>query len=330
MIELIAFILIFLAGFLVTFLVTPKLIKRFHAKNLNGKDMNKFEKPLVAELGGIPVIFGFAFAIMIAIGFFTYTPFNNIELVVLLAGFTTMLLIGFIGVVDDLIGWKKGIRQWQHALFPVFAALPLMALNVGSKIMVFPFIGEVNFGIVYSLILIPFGVSAAANAFNLLAGFNGLEIGMGVITSVTLLVIALLLGRIEVVILLAAWLGALIGIFYFNWFPTKIFVGDAVTLMNGAMLASAAIIGNMEKVGIALIALLFIELIFKARHKFQSECFGIPQKDGTLRPRPEGGSFTHWVMRRGNFTEKQVVLIILSIHAVISFAVGFSFLMGWF
>ena len=88
-----------------------------------------------------------------------------------------------------------------------------------------------------------------------------------------------------------------------------------------------AIIGDLEKPGILLLALYFIELVLKARHRFQSECFGVPQKDGTLRADPRGGSITHWVMRRGAFTETKVVLIILSIQAVICITV---FLLSFF
>ena len=112
-------------------------------------------------------------------------------------------------------------------------------------------------------------------------------------------------------------LGAIIAFMIFNWFPAKIFPGDSLTLMLGATVASAVIVGNIEKIGVMLMALFFVELVFKAKHKFQSHCFGIPQKDGTLKPRPEGGSLTQWIMKKGSFTEKQVTGILLGTQAVI-------------
>jgi UDP-N-acetylglucosamine--dolichyl-phosphate N-acetylglucosaminephosphotransferase len=152
----------------------------------------------------------------------------------------------------------------------------------------------------------------------MLAGLNGLEAGLGIINVFTILAIALITGKIEAIIIMAAMLGALIAFIKFNWFPAKIFPGDSLTLMIGAGIATAVIIGDMEKIGILLFGIYFVELAIKAKHKFQSQCFGIPQKNGTLKPNPAGGSITHWIMRRGQFTEKQVTLIILGIQSIIA------------
>lgn len=330
------FLLVFLAmvsSFAVTGRVLPVLIRRMKRRGLTGKDMNKFGKPEVAELGGIGVILGFSFGIMLAIFAATYFGLAELNLTVLLAGFATIVLVGFLGIVDDLIGWKQGIRQWQHALVPLFAALPLMAIKISNPPMVLPFIGllpaefqilgiVVSFGFLYSLILVPLGITGASNAFNMLAGFNGLEAGLGVLVSGTMLLISGIdilkgVGSIEAMVLLGAILGALIAFLRYNWYPARIFGGDSLTLIIGASVAAVAIIGNMEKIAIVLIALFFVELVFKAKHKFQSECFGVPQEDGTLKADPKGGSLTQWVMRQGKFTEKQVVGLILGMQFIV-------------
>ncbi len=315
--ELLSFILIFTASFGVSFIITPFIIKRMHMRNLTGKDMNKFNKPQVAEMGGISVIFGFSTGIILTIFISTYLELIKINLTAFLAMFMTVLLIGFIGLVDDLIGWRKGIRQWQHALFPVFAALPLMAVSVGDSYMSIPFIIIVDLGIFYSLVMIPLGITGASNAFNMLAGMNGLEAGLGTLIISTLLYFAFISGNIEVIFFLIAMLGAILAFLKFNWFQAKIFPGDSLTLMLGATVAASVIVGNIEKIGVILMALFFVELGFKAKHKFQSHCFGIPQENGKLKPRPEGGSLTQWIMKQGSFTEKQVVGIILGSQTVI-------------
>jgi len=318
----------FLVSLAVTLIVTPFIFNRLFRRGITGKDFNKFEKPEVAEMGGIGAIFGFSFGMMAVIFIYTYLNSGiNLNLALLLAAITTIVLVGFLGIVDDLIGWKKGIKQWQHALFPIFAALPLMALKAGTTEMAFPFIGYISFGIIYSIILIPIGITGASNAFNMLAGFNGLEASLGIISLSTLFLIAFFSGSIEAMFLLAVMIGALIGFLRYNWFKAKVFPGDSLTLMIGAALATAVIIGNMEKFGVMIMALFFVELVIKARHRFKSECFGIPQKNGTLKARPEGGSITQWVMRRGKFTEVQVVLIILSMQLVVS---AITFASFWF
>ncbi|HIH21459.1 MAG: glycosyl transferase family 4 [Candidatus Diapherotrites archaeon] len=312
---------------LVVFWITPRLIKHLKARGLVGKDMNKLGRPEVAEMGGIAVLLGFIAAMLVSIFFHSYlkTP-EGLSLVSILGAFLTVAVIGLIGVIDDLIGWKKGIRQWQHALFPLFAALPLMALSIGQTTMGIPLLGDVELGILYSLIIIPIGITCAANASNMLAGLNGLEAGLGAIISATILAIALLSGKTEAAIITASLLGALLAFLYFNWHPARIFPGDSLTLAIGAAVASAVIVGDLEKYGVMLFGLYFIELAIKAKHKFQSQCFGIPQKDGTLKADPRGGSLTQWIMRRGRFTEKQVVIILLAIQAIIALIVLAAFL----
>jgi UDP-N-acetylglucosamine--dolichyl-phosphate N-acetylglucosaminephosphotransferase len=164
---------------------------------------------------------------------------------------------------------------------------------------------------------VPIGITGASNAFNMLAGLNGLEAGLGIISLATILLISFFRLEIEAIILTVAMIAALLAFLRYNWYPAKVFPGDSLTLMVGATLASAVIIGDMEKFGLIIIAIFFVELIYKAKHRFQSENFGIPQKDGTLKADPRGGSLTHWVMRRGNFTEKQVVLIIWGMQAIV-------------
>ncbi len=315
MFELIPLII----ALILVLLIMPPFVKRMHEQGFVGKDMNKYSKPPVAELGGAVVFLGFSFGVFAAIFLATYTKIFTIELSVLLAGFCTIAMICFIGVIDDIIGWKKGIRQWQHALFPIIAALPLMAIQAGETTMSLPIFGTIDFGLFYALVIIPIGVTGASNAFNMLAGFNGLEAGQGIILTSALTIIALLTGQTTAAILGIAMIGALIAFLKFNWFPAKIFGGDSLTLMVGANLAVMSIIGNMETVGVIIIGLFFVEFLIKAKHKFQSECFGIPNKNGTLNPNPKGGSLTQFILKlgKGKFTEKKVVLTILGLQTLV-------------
>ncbi len=323
MLELVVVFLSIASSFATVFVMTPFIIERMQRRGITGKDMNKASKPDVAEMGGISVIFGLAFAVIVAIFCFTYLKWIKLDLTLLFAGLLTVLLVGFIGIVDDLIGWRKGIRQWQHALFPLFAALPLMAARSGTNIISLPFFGLVPLGIYYSLVLVPIGVTGASNAFNMLAGFNGLEAGLGLISAVTLLVIAISNGHFEAAILLAALAGALLAFLWYNWFPAKIFGGDSLTLMNGAAIAAASIIGDMEKFGIMVIAIFFVELFLKARHVFQAQSFGMPKNNGCLEADKKMGSLTQVILALGNgkLREPQVTAIILSLHGLVCITV---------
>ena len=60
-------------------------------------------------------------------------------------------------------------------------AMPLVVVNAGHVIIELPLLGELNFGLLYPLVIIPIAVIGAANGYNMLAGYNGLEAGLGVI-----------------------------------------------------------------------------------------------------------------------------------------------------
>jgi UDP-N-acetylglucosamine--dolichyl-phosphate N-acetylglucosaminephosphotransferase len=323
MIEFVLFFLLYIIGFFGVFIIAPPFIRRMHDQGLVGRDMNKYLKPKVAELGGVIVFLGFTLSIFIGILIASYFYLLNLDYFLLFASFCTISMITFIGVIDDIIGWKKGIRQWQHFLIPILAAIPLVVVFNGTSTIMIPFIGSIDFWIFYPLIIIPIAVTGASNAFNMLAGFNGLEAGQGIIITLALTIIALASGQFTAALFGLAMIGALHAFLKFNWFPAKIFGGDSLTLMIGANLAIMSIIGHIEIFGLLLFALFFVECAIKAKHRMKSECFGIPKKDGTLSANPKGGSLTQWIMKKGNnkLTETQVVFLILGIQFIISLVV---------
>jgi UDP-N-acetylglucosamine--dolichyl-phosphate N-acetylglucosaminephosphotransferase len=327
--------MLFLASFLMTLISIPLLIPRLKKRGLLGIDMNKYSKPAVPELGGISLILGFSFGIMLAIFMHTYLHLLELNLTVVLAAFSTIIIIAFIGLIDDLIGWKQGIKQWQHALLPLFAALPLMAIKIDNPAMhipilgsmpetiMIPFFGAVSFGVFYSLVLVPIGITGASNATNMLAGLNGLEASLISLILATLSLAAFIAGEMDAFVIALTLLASYLAFLRYNWYPAKIFGGDTLTLMGGAGIASVVIIGDMEKLGVFLMLLYFIELLLKARTRFKAESFGIPQKDGTLKAPKQVGSLTHVVMRAGKLTEKQVVLMLILVQTLICI-IGFS------
>ena len=172
-------------SFLVVLYLTPWLIKYLKKIGLTVKDQNKKDKPLVPISGGIAVMAGVFMGIMTYLFFQTFYFHYKYPTVYLFAGLTTIMMITLVGFVDDLLIKSKdassGLKQWQKPLLTLTAAIPLMVINAGATAMWIPFIGRIDFGLIYPLILIPIGVIGAANMVNILAGINGLETGMGII-----------------------------------------------------------------------------------------------------------------------------------------------------
>lgn len=305
--------LIPIVSFVVSFIIFPVMISRFKRAGIVGKNMNNSRQEEIPEMGGLITAVGFAAGIITAISLRTFfNIFLSASLTSILAALTTVLIVVIIGIFDDLMS----MRQWVKAILPVFAALPLMALKEGYSLINIPYIGLINCGIYYSLVLVPLGITGAANAANMLAGFNGLEAGMGIVIMVSLSIVAYLLGEITALIILIAALGALLATLYYNWYPAKVLVGDVGTLSLGAIVATAVIIGSFEAAGVIIVIPYVIDFLIKAKNKFPYS-FGI-YRDGKLYC-PDSGpvGLCQLVMKIcGGISERNLVLVLMGIEAV--------------
>ena len=100
-----------IASFLISLFFLPHWIKRAHECKLVGKDMNKFEKPEVAEAGGISVVAGFLIGVLIYIAIKTFYFQNPAQITNIFALLTSVLMISVIGLVDTILGWKRGLGK---------------------------------------------------------------------------------------------------------------------------------------------------------------------------------------------------------------------------
>ena len=271
-------ILSFLFSAAVAYFSLIVLIPRLKRAGIIGKDVNKENKPEVAEMGGFGIIAGFSAGIflLILLHSFGHLP---LDLLSVLSVVLVILVVAFIGIIDDLIS----LPQWVKAILPIFASTPLVALQtVGSTTMFIPFFGFVDFGLAYIFVLVPIGIAVASNLTNMLAGFNGMEAGMGIIMMLALLIVGLHTGNINVIVLSMSMLGALIGFIFLNWYPAKVFPGDIGTLSIGAAVASIAIIGNMESIGALLMVPYVIDFFIKLINRFPSSNWWGIIKNGKL------------------------------------------------
>lgn len=308
-------ILIFLVAFIPTFLSVPWIIPKLIRAGLVGKDVNKPKNPEIPEMGGFTIILGFSMGVLFAIAMSTFLgSFGpEFELRYILAALLTILIMSLIGIFDDLFAMHQVIK----ASLPLFAALPLIAVKAGDTAMTLPFFGTINFGILYILLLIPIGVTGASNVTNMLAGFNGLEAGMGLVAISSLAFIAWMIGSTEAFILLIAMSGALLAFLYYNRYPSKILIGDIGTLSIGAVIASSVIIGNFETAGIIIIIPYAIDFFIKAVNGFPSKNWWGEYRNGKLLCKKNPIGFCQTIMKlSGGISEQRLVVSLIAIEAV--------------
>jgi UDP-N-acetylglucosamine--dolichyl-phosphate N-acetylglucosaminephosphotransferase len=316
---LLYYIAIAVVSFLATLVLSHFLIPRLKRFGMTGKDVNKPDKPEVAEMGGIAIVAGFSGGLLLAIFFNTFMGFQ-FDLIRVLAALLTIHSVAFIGVVDDLID----IPQKFKAFLPLFAAIPLVAVKAaGSTVMTIPLLGAVNFGILYILLLIPLGVAVASNLTNMLAGFNGLEAGMGVVMFGAMTILSVAHGSTEMALISITMMAALAAFMFYNKNPSSVFPGDVGNLTIGAALAASVIIGNFETAGAILVIPYVVDFFIKAYNKFPSSQWWGEYRDGKLYP--VGGKvrgFCQLVMKKANgITEQNLVLFFIGLEALFALVV---------
>lgn len=124
------------------------------------------------------------------------------------------------------------------------------------------------------LLITIFFVAATSNGANLTDGLDGLATGCSAIIGVALVLMAYLGGNLmyssylnimyvpgseELVVYMAAFIGALVGFLWYNAYPAQVFMGDTGSLTLGGIIAIFAILIRKELLLPVLCALFYIE-----------------------------------------------------------------------
>ncbi len=170
---------------------------------------------------------------------------------------------------DHTIAYFKDIKSTQ-------TTIPFVKDNQFDYAWLSPFKGkadEIAGWIIYVLVII-FIITAVSNGTNLTDGMDGLATGTSALIGTTIAVLAYLSGNSiyasyldtmyipnsgEVVIFMAAFVGALIGFLWYNTYPAQVFMGDTGSLALGGIIAVAAIIIRKELLIPVLCGIFFVE-----------------------------------------------------------------------
>lgn len=217
------------------------------------------------------------------------------------------------GLLDDFMDLK-----WRYKAFmPLIAALPLMYFALEGALadpalirtsISIPFVGSIQFGQAYILLIIPLIVMIVTNTVNQLGGLNGLETVCPAIVIIGLMALSpsyiLILGPLLFWLILA----------YFNA-KGKIFVGNSGSFAIGITIASFAVISDLKvSLLISLLPYIFNSAIILLAvffvHKKAAVIF-----DGKRLCSESRKSLVTTITYHRPLTERQVVIITSSIVA---------------
>ncbi|MFQ5801060.1 MAG: hypothetical protein ACE5HH_05015 [Candidatus Hydrothermarchaeales archaeon] len=283
----------FLSAFALTFVATPYVSRFFFKRGIVGVDFHKDGEVKVPEMGGVAIFF----SVLVVLLYKYFVGHAG-----LLIPLFVLYIIGTLGVIDGLVRLSAAQKVASFFVVGVFLAWGL------------------GFRTVLAYILIGFLFMTAVNFTNMLAGFNGLEIGTGAIASVGMAAVSYIVGAETSFIIASSMAGALLAFLYYNRYPARVFPGDVGTLIIGAALFSAIIIGRLYISGL----IIFIPYILDASLKFFSA--GVmtresqkptEMRDGKLFvPGGTNLSLARAFLRRSAMSEKEVVLRVWGIEAL--------------
>ncbi len=133
------------------------------------------------------------------------------------------------------------------------------------------------------VLVITFIIVACSNGVNLTDGMDGLAAGPSAIVGVVLGIFAWLSGNIlnaeylnimyipgsgEMAVVMAAFVGALIGFLWYNAYPAQVFMGDTGSLMLGGIIGVCAVLIRKELLLPILCGIFFVESVSVLMQRF--------------------------------------------------------------
>jgi UDP-GlcNAc:undecaprenyl-phosphate GlcNAc-1-phosphate transferase len=219
----------FLTGLGITAFAIPSIIRVSKLKHLfDVPDERKHHKESVPTLGGMAIFAGVLFAVT----FWT----DQVQIVELQYIITSLLILFFIGIKDDLVN----LRASKKLMGQILAGVILVHMAEVRLTTFYGMFGIRDLPIWFSYIFSIFTCVVITNAFNLIDGIDCLAGSLGIVGASTFGLWFHFLGMTQYSILCSALIGSLIAFLWFNKTPAKIFMGDTGSMLIGFIMALLA------------------------------------------------------------------------------------------
>lgn len=213
---------------------------------------------------GTPTMGGISFVLSFLVGVsFLLNTFSYEILYVVIAG----LLCSLVGLVDDVVkirnktdGVKAKKKLFLQIMVSLFCLLLLFKLGIYNSEIFIPLIAKVDFHRIYSPFIV-FLFVGCMNAVNITDGLDGLACGSAIIALLSLLAISLLQGEKEIAALILILIGVLVGFFYYNRYPAKMFMGDVGAMFLGGILTALSIVLKVEMLMPLICGIFLIDIL---------------------------------------------------------------------
>jgi UDP-GlcNAc:undecaprenyl-phosphate/decaprenyl-phosphate GlcNAc-1-phosphate transferase len=227
------YLLVFLTGLVVTYLLTPVVRRLAHKYGVVDKpDERRPHKRITARGGGVAVVIGVHAACLMAVLFSAVEASGALDFSWWEKYALASLVLLVVGVVDDVRGMRPTVK-----LSGQIAAALVMWFS-GTRFGTF--LGH-DLPAPVDCFMVVIWIVAIINAFNLIDGLDGLAAGLAGISAVGLTGILLMQQTSGEVLLLVGFIGACLGFLRYNFHPASIFLGDTGSMFLGFTLGVVAL-----------------------------------------------------------------------------------------
>jgi len=336
-----------ITALLMAFYFGPKIIARLKRDQVDQPIRDDGPKTHKKK-AGTPTMGGLIILVSVIIPVLLWGNIKSIYIILVLFG---TIFLGGVGFLDDYLKVVKKLPTGLIARYKLMGQV-FVGLIVGCAIYylpefaqfntqtTLPFFKNLNWD--FSYLYIPwvvFIITAISNAVNLTDGLDGLAIGTIIIVMLAVGIISYITGNIiyadylnimylpgsgELMVFIAAIIGAGLGFLWFNFYPAQVFMGDTGSLALGGAFGVIMILIKKDLLIPILGGIFFIEtlsvIIQRLYFKYTKKKYGEGRRVFKMAP-------IHHHFEQLNWAEPKIVIrfyiitIILTIISLASFKI---------
>jgi len=331
----------------ISFYFGPRIINYLKKRQI-GETIREEGPERHKQKAGTPTMGGIIILLSVVTPVLLWAEIKSAYILLVLGG---TVFLGIVGFIDDYLKVVKKLKKGLIARYKLMGQI-LVGFVVGIAIYfipafqghitetTLPFFKNINWDFSYLYVpVIIFIITATSNAVNLTDGLDGLAIGNLVIVMLAMALMSYVTGNViyarylriiylqgagELIVVIAAIIGAGLGFLWFNFYPAQIFMGDTGSLALGGAFGILSILIKKELLIPILGGVFFMEtlsvIIQRAYFKYTKKKYGKGKRVFKMAPIHHHFELLGWAEPK-IVIRFYIISIILAIISLASFKI---------
>jgi len=268
----------------------------------------KIQRTAVPYLGGFGIALAVVLTTFLAI---TFSEASSESYLLALSVLAPAIVLGLIGFIDDKKHLTPLSRFIAQTCAGIFTAIVLILTNT---------VGNPTKYLIFDVLLTIIWVVGICNAINFFDNMDGAAGGISALAGFGFAIIGLQNGQYFVAAFGLVLSGACVGYLFWNWNPSKIYMGDAGALFIGIILAALAV--RVDPVSVNGIGAFFVPICVLALPILDTTTVVIDRLRRKVSPFEGGLDHLSHRLRRKGLSVRQAVTTLCLLQGI-SIMIGF-------